>query len=117
MRQYITTEQLNSYLELQIENGIANLGFDKQRKLNKLLGIDNERSYAPNHLFTIGKMIEILTNSEFGFPNIGLSESRYKSESIVVHILSLNGGKHHGQSFEGADLVDALWKAIKEVIS
>lgn len=116
MRQHISSEQLNLFLDLQIKDGIANMNFERLSKLNKALGIDSKRNYPPSHLFTVGKMIEILTNSEFGFPRIGLSEARYKPELIVVTVTSLNSSKYHGKSFEGYELVDALWESIKEVI-
>lgn len=61
----------------------------------------------------IGQMIEILCNTDFGFPRIGLIESRIRSEYIVTYVTCLNGSKYHGKSFESDNLCDALWMTVK----
>jgi hypothetical protein len=65
----------------------------------------------------IGKMIEILCNSDFYFPSIELTESKYRSEYIVVGVTCLSGSKEfRGKTFEGDNLCDALWEAVKLVL-
>jgi hypothetical protein len=67
---------------------------------------------------TIGKMIEVLCDSDFCFPSIGLTESKKIHEYIVVGVYCLSGSKQYrGKCFEGDNLCDALWDAVKSVLS
>lgn len=77
------------------------------------------RTYLENIIknINIGNMIEVLCNSGFGFPRIGLTESRKISELIVPSVTCLNGSKHHGKEFEADTLCDALWKAVVFILS
>ncbi|SNR95787.1 hypothetical protein SAMN05446037_100287 [Anaerovirgula multivorans] len=110
MKQNINTEQLNTYLELKVENGVANLNFEKQRKLNKALGIESKRNYPPTHLIDIGKMIEILEKECI------LVACTFSNTEWVVYIKLYKEDEIIELDFKKHVLCDALWKAIKQVL-
>lgn len=103
MKQNISTDQLNEFIELKVNNGIANLNFEKQGKLNKLLGIESERNYPPAHLIDIGKMIEILHQYDCDV-SIYSAGAMWHVE-VAAHI-----------NVQEKCLCDALWQAVKEVL-
>lgn len=113
MKQHISSEQLNEYLELKIENGIANLNFEKQGKLNKFLGIESDRNYPPAHLITIGTMIDILKQKYW----ITLEQDQDENNSwhVVLYEKEKNT-LYHQFHVAKKELVDALWKAVKETL-
>lgn len=116
MKQHISVEQLK-------------LGFKQQKKIATLFGQygncvrnDDEGNEYFNlgilaERISIGRMIEILCDSDFCFPSICLTESSKKSEWIVVGVYCLSGSeKFRGKTFEADELCDALWEAVKAVI-
>lgn len=111
MKQHITFEQLNKLYEDQI------IELKKKLNLRRLLDTQLELKMYISECCTIGKMIEILCNSEFCFPSIGLTESRTRNEYIVVGVTCLSGSeKYRGKTFEGDNLCDALWESVKTIL-
>jgi hypothetical protein len=117
LKQHLSIEQL-SILDFKQQKGIATLfgqygncvRNDEEGNEYFNLGLLAER-------INIGRMIETLCASEFCFPHIGLTESKRRSEWIVVGVTCLSGSeKFKGKTFEADVLCDALWEAVKAVI-
>ena len=108
MKQHITREELNAFLEVVNRE---NYNKDRYRKLY--------RHTCPNPVIhenlTIGKMIEILNNT---CSNINIAPDWYDKDNgweVKVDIaIGKNEGKLKGTSEK--ELCDALWEAVKEVI-
>ena len=112
MKQHITVAQLHELNDQEIYDLVV-------YKLNKFMinNLDDEWYEWISQLINIGKMIEILCDSDFCFPSIGLTESRNHSEYIVVGVTSLSGSKeYYGKTFESDNLCDALWNAVKSAL-
>ena len=110
MKLHITKEQLNEFLEVKSKENY------NKKKYSNLYNLTCPNAVVCEN-FNIGKMIEILCNTDFCFPSIGLTESSKISEYIVVGVTCLSGSdKFRGKTFEADTLCDALWKAVKAVI-
>lgn len=110
MKQHITVEQLFELDKYSIYKLIV-------YNLNLFMTSDPDYKWYSEQI-TIGKMIEILCDSEFCFPSIGLTESSKVSELIVVGVTCLSGSKkYRGKTIEGNELCDALWNTVKLILS
>jgi len=115
MKQHITSEQLNEFLEYKIIDGNANFNQERLSKINKALNIDSNRSYPPFYLINVGLMIEMLENELQGLVNIITFEGKYRiiivgledGEAYSVLKFELNTGKNNA--------CDALWEVIKNI--
>lgn len=123
MKQHITTEQMKEvvYNATAMFNLLQSLSITiEDAKVAMMLRSHGEEMLIAKMAkeLTIGKMIEILINSDFCFPNIGLTESKNRSEYIVAGVTCLSGSeKYRGKTFEGDSLCDALWEAVKKVLA
>lgn len=87
------------------------------REQRRTLEAKTDLVFSRAEHYTIGKMIEILCNSDFCFPRIGLTESKNRHEYIVVGVYSIGGSERlRGKCFEGDELCDALWEAVKSIL-
>jgi hypothetical protein len=122
MKQHIEVQQLNELTSEQFKK-LMELGrnpFVNRIALKSEFKWDVEERYYIEAAYSmnIGAMIELLCNSDFCFPSIGLTESCIVHELIVVGVYCRSGSeKYRGKCFEGNDLVDALWNAVKLVLS
>lgn len=120
MKQHITSDQLNEYLELKIENQVVNLNFERQEKLNKLLGTESKRGYPPNHLITIGKMIEILSEKQQSNIDLCIMLSKeYDKKQTHKNkwkICDLHWNDINSITESHDELVDALWDAVTLIL-
>lgn len=92
VKQNITTNQLKQ------------LGVEKYRQIEDIIQHDYI-CLLPEQI-TIGEMLNVLINSEYGFPQISIVKN---GESETITIRSMNG---NFQEFSGSELCDVLWDAI-----
>lgn len=85
-------------------NQLKQLGVDKYRKIEDIIH-PNYICLLPEHI-TIGEMLNVLMNSEYGFPQISIIKS---SESETIIVKSVNESL---PQFSGSELCDVLWDAI-----
>lgn len=64
-------------------------------------------------LLSIGQMIEILSQSSYGYPRIGFTDSDGNNKNKLGYVMSMSS-KY--RNYESQELCDALWEAVKAVI-
>jgi len=109
IKQYIDSNDLDTFLEVEFINGKCTWNKELQRKLSKALGI-KETNYPQEHLITIGKMIEFIESKYMiGINNfigkkyrVKLIKSEYEFEPTI--------------ETEETELADALWEACTFIL-